>query len=238
LELMPAQGREHGVVASRVLVIEDDDRIRETTRFILEDEGFEVAEAATGEEGLERFWSAQPACVVIDLMLPGIDGFEVCRRLRQRGDVPIVVLTARTDTHDIVAGLEVGADDYLTKPFHGKELVARIRALLRRVQGGDTTRPMVVLDELEFSPTEAVLRKHDDVVQLTKTEFRLLSELAGHPGRIFTREMLLERVWGYDQSSDSKLLDTHVHRLRSKIEDDPSHPRHLLTVRGLGYKLV
>jgi DNA-binding response OmpR family regulator len=176
--------------------------------------------------------------VVIDLMLPGIDGFEVCRRLRQRGDVPIVVLTARTDTHDIVAGLEVGADDYLTKPFHGKELVARIRALLRRVQGGDTTPPMVVLDELEFSPTEAVLRKHDEVVQLTKTEFRLFSELAGHPGRIFTREMLLERVWGYDQSSDSKLLDTHVHRLRSKIEDDPGHPRHLLTVRGLGYKLV
>jgi two-component system, OmpR family, response regulator MtrA len=227
---------QHGGVASRILVIEDDDRIRETTRLVLEDEGYDVVEAASAEDGLIRYDQRLPGCVIVDLMLPGMNGFECCRALRHRSDVPIVVLTARTDTHDVVAGLEAGADDYVTKPFHAKELTARIRALLRRAAGGQLPT-VITLGQVEIRPDEGEVRNRGEQVALTKTEFRLLCELAAHPGRVFSREVLLESVWGYPQVGDGKLVDTHIHRLRLKLEDDPAHPQHVITVRGLGYKV-
>ena len=228
-----------GLVATRILLIEDDDRIRETTRLVLEDEGYEVDEASSAEQGLVLFGQRSPACVIIDLMLPGINGFECCRALRQASDVPIVVLTARTDTHDVVAGLEAGADDYMTKPFHAKELTARLRSLMRRAAtAGGRESSSIVLGDLQITPDEGVVRRRGEQVQLTKTEFRLLCEMAAHAGRVFSRELLLENVWGYPNVGDGKLVDTHVHRLRNKLEDDPGNPEHVLTVRGLGYKVV
>jgi DNA-binding response OmpR family regulator len=227
-------------MSTRILLIEDDDRIRETTRLVLEDEGYEVHEAADAESGLVTFDSARPDCVLLDLMLPGADGFDACRELRRRGDVPIIMVTARTDKFDVVAGLEAGADDYVTKPFEPKELAARIRALLRRVRSprGDAGPTRVVLSDVEVIPEEGVVRRGDEDLSLTKTEFRLLCEMAASPGRVFSRDVLLERVWGYTYLGDGKLVDTHIHRLRSKIEVDPANPRHVVTVRGLGYKVV
>jgi DNA-binding response OmpR family regulator len=170
-------------------------------------------------------------------MLPGIDGFEVCRSIRRSSDVPIIMVTARADTHDVVAGLEAGADDYLTKPFAPKELSARIRALLRRVRSTDPNMPRLVFGELEIAPEEGVVRKNGEELHLTKTEFRLLVELAQNPGRVLSREALLERVWGYGYFGDGRLVDVHVRRLRTKVEGDAANPRHVVTVRGLGYKL-
>jgi DNA-binding response OmpR family regulator len=226
-------------VATRVLLIEDDDRIRETTRLVLEDEGYEVDEAPSAEVGLVRFGQRQPGCVIVDLMLPGINGFDCCRALRQASDVPIVILTARTDSEDVVAGLEAGADDYVTKPFRANELTARLRALMRRSAGsGLRESSSIVLGDLQIVPEEGVVRRRGEEIQLTKTEFRLLCEMAAHPGRVFSRELLLENVWGYPNVGDGKLVDTHVHRLRNKLEDDPSSPQHVVTVRGLGYKVI
>ena len=229
-------------MSSRILLIEDDDRIRETTRLVLEDEGYEVAEAADAESRLDLFESARPACVLLDIMLPGADGFEACRELRRRGDVPIIMVTARTDKFDVVAGLEAGADDYVTKPFEPKELTARIRALLRRARGprsGGTGEPArIVLGDIEIVPDEGLVRRGGEEVSLTKTEFRLLCEMAASPGRVFSREVLLEQVWGYTYLGDGKLVDTHIHRLRSKIEADPADPKHVVPVRGLGYKVL
>lgn len=224
-------------MVGRILIIEDDEGIRETTRMIFQDEGFEVDEAPSGEAGISLFGLRPPSCVVVDLMLPGMSGFECCRLLRQDSDVPIIVLTARTDSHDVVAGLEAGADDYVTKPFHAKELMARIRALLRRAGGIDPSRP-IRLGDLEVVPIEGVVRRRGAPVDLTKTEFRLLCEMASHPGRVFSREVLLETVWGYPGLGPGKLVDTHIHRLRTKLEDDPADPAHVVTVRGLGYKVV
>jgi DNA-binding response OmpR family regulator len=235
-------------MSTRILLIEDDDRIRETTRLVLEDEGYDVSEAGDAEAGLDVFDEARPECVLLDLMLPGVDGFEACRELRRRGDVPIIMVTARTDKFDVVAGLEAGADDYVTKPFEPKELTARIRALLRRARapragvgvGGPNEPTRIVLGDgdIEVIPEEGVVRRDGDEVSLTKTEFRLLCEMAASPGRVFSREVLLEQVWGYTYLGDGKLVDTHIHRLRAKIEDDPANPRHVVTVRGLGYKVV
>jgi DNA-binding response OmpR family regulator len=175
--------------------------------------------------------------VLIDIMLPDIDGFEVCRAIRRSSDVPIVMVTARDDTHDVVAGLEAGADDYLTKPFAPKELSARIRALLRRVRASDPARPHLHFGDLEIVPDEGVVRRDGREVHLTKTEFKLLVELASSPGKVFSRETLLDKVWGYDYFADGRLVDVHVRRLRTKVEGDAANPRHVVTVRGLGYKL-
>jgi DNA-binding response OmpR family regulator len=223
---------------TRVLLIEDDERIRTAMRMALEHEGNKVEEAASGEDALRAF-AGQPADVVlIDLMLPGIDGFEVCRSLRRSSDVPIIMVTARADSHDVVAGLEAGADDYITKPFVPKELSARIRALLRRTRSEPPPPSRVAFGELEVLPEEGVARRAGKEVHLTKTEFQLLCELASNPNRVLRREELLERVWGYDYFGDGRLVDVHVRRLRTKIEDDPAEPRHVVTVRGMGYKLV
>jgi DNA-binding response OmpR family regulator len=224
-------------MGTRILTVEDDERIRTAVKLALEDEGWAVEEADTGEEALEAF-QRQPADVVlIDIMLPGIDGFDVCRQIRRHSDAPIIMVTARADTHDVVAGLEAGADDYLTKPFAPKELSARIRAMLRRVRSADPTSAHLRFGDLEIVPDEGVVRRDGQEIHLTKTEFRLLVELAGSPGRVFSREVLLERVWGYGYFGDGRLVDVHVRRLRTKVEADPANPRHVVTVRGLGYKL-
>ena len=224
-------------MATRILTVEDDERIRTAVKLALEDEGWKVDEAETGEDALERFSQAPTDVVLIDIMLPGVDGFEVCRSIRRMSDVPIIMVTARDDTHDIVAGLEAGADDYLTKPFQPKELSARIRALLRRVRTTDSGATHLRFGDLEIVPEEGVVRRGGDEVHLTKTEFRLLLELANSPGRVLSREVLLERVWGHGYFADGRLVDVHVRRLRTKVEADAANPRHVVTVRGLGYKL-
>jgi DNA-binding response OmpR family regulator len=224
-------------MGTRILTVEDDERIRTAVKMALEDEGWVVEEAETGEVALEAFQRHPSDVVLIDIMLPGVDGFEVCRSLRRTSDVPIVMVTARADTHDVVAGLEAGADDYLTKPFAPKELSARIRALMRRARKPDPATTTMRFGDLEIIPDAGVVRRAGSELHLTKTEFRLLCELASSPGRVFSREVLLERVWGYGYFGDGRLVDVHVRRLRTKIEADPANPRHVLTVRGLGYKL-
>ena len=224
-------------MGTRILTVEDDERIRTAVRLALEDEGWAVEEAETGEDALQAFTRQPSDVVLIDIMLPGIDGFDVCRSIRRVSDVPIVMVTARADTHDVVAGLEAGADDYLTKPFAPKELSARIRALLRRARTIDLAPTHLRFGDLEIIPDEGIVLRDNAEVHLTKTEFRLLVELASAPGRVFSREVLLERIWGYGYFGDGRLVDVHVRRLRMKVEVDPANPRHVMTIRGLGYKL-
>ena len=224
-------------MAIRILTVEDDERIRTAGKLALQDEGWTVAEAENGEQALATFAQAPADVVLIDIMLPDIDGFEVCRAIRRTSDVPIVMVTARDDTHDVVAGLEAGADDYLTKPVAPKELSARIRALLRRARSADPASPQLRFGDLEIAPDQGVVRRGGAEVHLTKTEFKLLVELASSPGKVFSRENLLDKVWGYDYFADGRLVDVHVRRLRTKVEADPANPRHVVTVRGLGYKL-
>ncbi len=228
---------DNGRVGTRILTVEDDERIRTSVKLALEDEGWEVVEADTGEDAITSFTRSPTDVVLIDIMLPGIDGFEVCRSVRRLSDVPIIMVTARADTHDVVAGLEAGADDYLTKPFVPKELSARIRALLRRARPIAPGNPRLRFDDLEIVPQEGLVTRGGQPVHLTKTEFRLLVELANHPGTVFSREDLLEKVWGHGVFGDGRLVDVHVRRLRTKVEADPANPRHVTTVRGLGYKL-
>jgi len=217
--------------------VEDDERIRTAVKLALEDEGWTVEETGSGEEAIAAFHRTPADVVLIDIMLPGIDGFELCRTLRRTSAVPIVMVTARADTHDVVAGLEAGADDYLTKPFAPKELSARIRALLRRVRPAQPGHSRLVFGELEIIPDEGKVSKAGKEAHLTKTEFRLLVELANNPGRVFSREALLDKVWGYGYFGDGRLVDVHIRRLRMKIETDPANPRYIVTVRGLGYRL-
>jgi DNA-binding response OmpR family regulator len=224
-------------VGTRILTVEDDERIRTAVKLALEDEGWTVDEAASGEDAIAAFAHAPADVVLIDIMLPGIDGFELCRALRRGSDVPIVMVTARADTHDVVAGLEAGADDYLTKPFAPKELSARIRALLRRARPAKPGHPKLTFGDLEIVPDEGKVTLAGREVHLTKTEFRLLVELAQNPGRVFSREALLDKVWGYGYFGDGRLVDVHVRRLRTKVENDAANPRHVVTVRGLGYRL-
>ncbi|HJM99399.1 MAG TPA: response regulator transcription factor [Acidimicrobiales bacterium] len=224
-------------MTTKILVVEDDERIRTAVRLALEKEGWEVFEAASGEEALEIFQNQICDIVLIDIMLPGIDGFEVCRAVRRISDLPIVMVTARDDTHDVVAGLEAGADDYLTKPFAPKELSARIRALLRRVRIPTPDLSTLEFGDLKILPDQGQIIVSGKTIHLTRTEFQLLAELASIPGRVFSREELLERVWGKDYFGDGRLVDVHVRRLRKKIEPEDAKPRYVITVRGFGYKL-
>jgi DNA-binding response OmpR family regulator len=227
------------VGARRVLLVEDDPRVRRVLSIALRDEGYRIVQADAGIPALEQLERAPVDVVVLDLMLPDIDGFEVCRRLRRTSDVPIIVVSARGDSHDIVAGLEAGADDYMVKPVVAKELAARIRALFRRSRADtDRSDERTVAGDLEVRPREGVVLRGGVPLSLTSTELRLMEELASHANEVVSRELLLERVWGYDSSGDTRIVDVHVSRLRGKIEEDSGHPRHVLTVRGLGYKLV
>ncbi|MDA8267818.1 MAG: response regulator transcription factor [Actinomycetota bacterium] len=224
-------------MSARILLVEDDERIRASLRLALEDEGYEIDEAASGEAALERTSEQAADVVLIDVMLPGMDGFECCRQIRRASTVPVIMVTARADTHDVVAGLEAGADDYVTKPFVTKELAARIRALLRRARPADEPS-LLQFGDIELRPDEGIVRRAGKEIHCTRTEFRLLCELAANPGKVLSREQLLDRVWGYDYFGDGRLVDVHVRRLRTKVEPDPANPRQILTVRGLGYKLA
>lgn len=224
--------------ATRVLLVEDDERIRLALGLALEDMGFQVIDAASGELALERLETGTVDVVLLDLMLPGVDGLTVCRVLRSRGDLPIIIITARSDTSDVIEGLEAGADDYMTKPLVASELAARIRALLRRRRpvGVNSIGSRVQVGELEVWLVEGLVRRGGAELHLTRTEFRLLAELVSAGGAVVTREELLQRVWGYDYFGDTRLLDVHVRRLRRKIEVDPDAPSLLTTVRGVGYR--
>lgn len=223
-----------------LLFIEDDDAIRLALSLALEDEGYEVRQAADGASGLAAFDDRDADLVLLDLRLPDMSGFDVCRALRATSIVPIIIITAQTDTYDMVAGLEAGADDYVTKPVVPKQLAARIRALLRRVQLQESsTIPRATrFRDIELRREQGVVLKGDRELSLTKTEFRLLCEFADHAGAVLSRDQLLERVWGYEYLGDSRLVDAHVRRLRLKVEDHPDDPQLIVTVRGIGYRLV
>lgn len=223
-----------------LLFIEDDDQIRLALSMALEDEGYRVAQAENGKSGLTQFTDGDFDVVLLDLRLPDVSGFDVCRSIRAQSKVPIIIITAQTDTHDLVAGLEAGADDYVTKPVVAKELAARIRALLRRVQLHEMPAAPKAskFGDIELRREQGVVLKGGREISLTKTEFRLLCEFADHVGSVLSRDQLLERVWGYEYLGDSRLVDAHVRRLRVKIEDHPDEPKLILTVRGLGYRLV
>ncbi|MBM7774051.1 DNA-binding response OmpR family regulator [Actinokineospora baliensis] len=232
-------------VSLSVLIVEDDDRVRQSLRLALEDEGYRVAEAPSAEDALDSLSrSGAPDMMIVDLMLGGMDGFSCIRGVRQHSDVPIVVVSARVDTHDVVAALEAGADDYVTKPFQIKEITARLRALRRRATAGQPADvpAEVVLDSelgepLVLAEAAGQVRRGERVVHLTLTEFRLLCELASVPGRVLSRQALLERVWDRGFFGDERIVDVHVRRLRTKVEQDASNPRTVVTVRGLGYRL-
>lgn len=219
---------------SRILVVDDDAALAEMIGIVLGAEGFAVDTCPDGSLALDAFHRSTPDLVLLDLMLPGLDGIEVCRLIRRESDVPIVMLTARSDTADVVAGLEAGADDYVPKPFKPKELIARIRARLRgREESGDAR---LVLGDLVIDvPGHAVYRGSEPIA-LTPLEFDLLVALGSAPWKVFTREELLERVWGYRHAADTRLVNVHVQRLRSKIERDPENPEIVVTVRGVGYR--
>jgi two-component system response regulator MtrA len=223
------------IMDERVLLVEDDPAVRESAQLVLERAGMRVVGEADGPAAIRRFDRQPFDLVVLDLMLPHMSGFEVCRQLRERSGVPIVILTARTDTSDLVTGLELGADDYITKPLDGAELIARIRAVLRRAHP-ESDDQLVVAGEIEVDPRAFKAFKSGVELDLTTTEFRLLFELVRHRGQVMTREALLRRVWNYDYLGESRLVDMAVKRLREKIEDDPSAPARLVTVRGVGYR--
>jgi two-component system response regulator RegX3 len=225
------------VDVTRILVVEDEDSFADALSFLLQREGFEVSLATTGPAAVEEFARQGPDLVLLDLMLPGLSGVEVCRRIRESADTPVIMLTARDGEVDKVVGLELGADDYVTKPFSSPELLARIRAVLRR----RSTRDIGCSGVIEVGPIRMDIDRHvvtlrGDAVPLPLKEFELLEILLRHAGRVLTRGQLIDRVWGPDYVGDTKTLDVHVKRLRAKIEDAPANPRHLVTVRGLGYK--
>jgi two-component system response regulator MtrA len=223
-----------GAGRGRVLVVDDDAALSEMLGIVLRGEGFEPVFCADGAQAVQAFRDSRPDIVLLDLMLPGMDGIDICRAIRQDSGVPIVMLTARGDTVDVVVGLEAGADDYIVKPFKPKELVARIRARVRRHEDSSTANLAIgdlIIDVNAHTVTRAGLP-----LALTPLEFDLLVCLAKKPGQVFTREVLLQEVWGYRHAADTRLVNVHVQRLRAKIEDDPDQPEVVLTVRGVGYK--
>jgi two-component system, OmpR family, response regulator ResD len=220
----------------RVLVVDDEAIVRDVLTRYLEREGFQVEAAADGEAALELAARSWPDIVVLDLMLPKVDGLEVFRRLRDLGDVPVVMLTAKGEEVDRLVGLELGADDYVSKPFSPREVVARIRAILRRGERNGNDGAPLVVGRLEIDRDRREVRRDASPVHLTRKEYDLLELLASHPGRTFSRTDLLEKVWDFAWDGDSSTVTVHIRRLREKIEDDPSEPRHLVTVWGVGYR--
>ncbi len=215
-------------------MVDDDTALAEMLGIVLRGEGFDPVFCADGAGALEAFRATRPDLVLLDLMLPGKDGIEVCRQIRSESGTPIVMLTAKSDTVDVVLGLESGADDYVVKPFKAKELVARVRARLRRSE--DPAPEMLEIGDLTIDVAGHSVRRSEEVISLTPLEFDLLVALARKPWQVFTREVLLEQVWGYRHAADTRLVNVHVQRLRSKIEQDPERPDIVLTVRGVGYK--
>lgn len=223
---------------TRVLVVEDEESYREALSYVLGKEGFDVAVAPSGPEALTTFEQTGADIVLLDLMLPGLPGTEVCRRLRQMSSVPVIIVSAKDDEIDKVVGLEIGADDYVTKPYSPRELIARIRAVLRRGAESDQLVPASLdLGDIRMDVERHIVTIRGEEVRLPLKEFELLEFFLRNTGRVLTRGQLIERVWGSDYFGDTKTLDVHVKRLRTKIEPDPAHPRLLVTVRGLGYKL-
>jgi two-component system, OmpR family, response regulator RegX3 len=225
---------------ARILVVEDEASLADTIRYNLEREGYRVSVAEDGRRALERFEADEPSLVILDLMLPELSGLDVCRQIRQRSQVPIVMVTAKDAEADKVTGLELGADDYVTKPFSIRELVSRVRAHLRR---SDMNQGEAVDDVLAAGPVQMDVSRHEvrvggELVDFTPKEFDLLETLLRRRGRLLTREFLISEIWGADYFGDTKTLDVHVKRLRQKVEEDPHRPAHLMTVRGLGYRFV
>ncbi|MDY7542828.1 response regulator transcription factor [Cryobacterium breve] len=219
---------------ARILVVDDDTALAEMIGIVLQGEGFDPHFCEDGSLALDAFRTVKPDLVLLDLMLPGLDGIEVCTLIRAESGTPIIMLTARTDTTDVVKGLESGADDYMVKPFNPKELVARIRTRLRPVS---TESPAnLSIGDLTVDAAGHEVRRGDRQIGLTPLEFDLLLTLASRPQQVFTREMLLEQVWGYHYKADTRLVNVHVQRLRAKVEDDPDNPRIVMTVRGVGYR--
>lgn len=214
--------------------MDDDAALAEMLGIVLRGEGFEPVFCADGERALAAFREAKPDLVLLDLMLPGRDGIDVCRAIRAESGTPIVMLTAKSDTIDVVVGLESGADDYVVKPFKPKELIARIRARIRRTD--EVSTQVLVVGDLEIDVTGHTVKRGDEILSLTPLEFDLLVCLARKPGQVFTREILLQEVWGYRHAADTRLVNVHVQRLRAKVERDPERPDIVLTVRGVGYK--
>ena len=219
---------------TRVLVVEDEESYSDALSYLLRKEGFEVSLASTGPDALTEFDRTGADIVLLDLMLPGLPGTEVCRRIRSESGVPIVMLTAKSDTVDVVVGLESGADDYVVKPFKPKELIARVRARLR--SSGDAAPERLDIGDLTIDVAGHSVTRDGAPISLTPLEFDLLVALARKPWQVFSREVLLEQVWGYRHAGDTRLVNVHVQRLRSKIERDPEHPEIVVTVRGVGYK--
>ncbi|WP_291314633.1 MtrAB system response regulator MtrA [Corynebacterium sp. UBA2622] len=218
----------------KILVVDDDPAINEMLTIVLESEGFEARPVMDGAAAVSTFHDYDPDLILLDLMLPGMNGVDICREIRKESSVPIVMLTAKTDTVDVVLGLESGADDYITKPFKPKELIARIRARLRRTD--EDPAEVLEVGDLTIDVPRHMVTRGEEEIALTPLEFDLLLEMARNPNQVHTREELLETVWGYRNASDTRLVNVHVQRLRSKIEHDPENPEIILTVRGVGYK--
>ncbi|MEN6409802.1 MAG: response regulator transcription factor [Anaerolineaceae bacterium] len=232
-------------MAETILVVDDEISLQETVAYNLRKQGYEVVTVGDGLMALETARSLKPDLIILDLMLPGMDGFEVCRQLRRESTIPVLMLTARDDEIDRVVGLEVGADDYLTKPFSMRELMARVKAMLRRVkmireeaEPQTQASPSSVLrfDALEIDPVRREVRSNGDLLSLKPREFDLLLYLAQHPGQVLSRDTLLDQIWGWQFTGASRTVDVHVRWLREKIEEDPANPRRILTIRGAGYR--
>ena len=226
---------------AKILVVDDEPNIREVVGLYLRQDGHAVVVAADGEEGLRLYRQARPDLVVLDLMLPGLSGLEVCRRIQGERRVPLIMLTAKGEEEDRIVGLGVGADDYVVKPFSSRELVARVAAVLRRVNeasAGPANGEVLSFGELQIDPNTRIVTVQGDPVTLTAREFDLLHHMASSPGRVFTRDQLMESVWGYTFAAETSTVTVHVRRLREKVEAYPAHPRRLLTVWGVGYRFI